>query len=157
MFDILFAKTFFLVGMMLIVTAITARINKEYETTLEAVSTFIGAFLFLFGISFFKEDTPLNIFLVACFAGIVGWSMGPTITHFGKRFKLRKFLKARDIKIKKEKGKTPVHYTENDKGEISIISAEDLKILLEEFEIEIRKGGDPYNKKWQEIIRNAKN
>ena len=42
MFGILFAKTFFLVGMMLAITTITSRINKDYETGMEAILTFLG-------------------------------------------------------------------------------------------------------------------
>ena len=47
-FDILFVKTFFLVGVMLIITSITTRINKDYETITEAVLTNLGLFGFLF-------------------------------------------------------------------------------------------------------------
>jgi len=157
MFDVLFAKTFFLVGLMLVITTITTRINKEYETTLEAVLTFIGVFVFLFAITFFSEVFPLNILLVSCFAGIMGWSLGPTITHFGKRFKLNKFLKARNIKLEKDsdnKEKT-IYYKEDSNGEMEIISPEGIEELLKEFEIEIEKGGDPYNKTWQDTVFQA--
>ena len=54
MFGILFAKTFFLVGMMLVITTITTRINKAYETTAEMVLTILGTFGFLFAITFFS-------------------------------------------------------------------------------------------------------
>ena len=157
MFGILFAKTFFLVGMMLVVTTITTRINKAYETTFEAILTFLGVFVFLFAITFFKDIFPLNILLVACFAGVVGWSMGPTITHFGRRFKLKRFLKARNIQSKKDpkiKGKQ-IHYKESKEGEMQIIAEEELDNLLKEFEVEIEKGGDPYDKKWQDIVFQA--
>ena len=89
MISILFAKTFFLVGLMLVITTICTRINKEYETTLEAILTFLGTFVFLFAITFFSDIFPLNIFLVSCFAAIIGWSLGPTITMIGKRFKFK--------------------------------------------------------------------
>ena len=163
MFGILFAKTFFLVGLMLVITTIAARINKEYETTLEFVLTFFGSFLFLFGVTYFSDIFPLNILLVSCFAGIVGWSMGPTITHFGRRFKLKRFLKARDIKSKSNpdnKNET-IYYTENkDKrsksyGEMQFIEGKELEELFSTFEVEIEKGGDPYNKKWQNIVFQA--
>ena len=108
MFGILFAKTFFLVGMMLVITTITTRINKVYETTVEMVLTILGTFVFLFAITFFSHIFPLNLLLVACFAGVVGWSMGPTITHFGRRFKLKRFLKVRNIKTKKDSEKKNV-------------------------------------------------
>ena len=157
MFGILFAKTFFLVGMMLVITTITTRINKAYETTLEAVLTILGSFVFLFAITFFKHIFPLNILLVACFAGVVGWSMGPTITHFGRRFKLKRFLKARNIQSKTDPDnkKKTIHYKESKEGEMQIIAEEELDNLLKEFEVEIEKGGDPYDKKWQDIVFQA--
>ena len=36
-----------------------------------------------------------------------------------------------------------------------IIKGEELESLLQEFEKEIEKGGDPYNKKWQNIVFQA--
>ena len=157
MFDILFAKTFFLVGMMLAVTTITSRINKEYETTSEAVLTFLGSLVFLFAVSYFSDIFPLNILLVACFSGIVGWSMGPTITHFGRRFKLKRFLKERNINSKKDPDNKSVtiYYIESKNEDIQIIADEDLENLFQAFEIEIDKGGDPYNKKWQDTVFQA--
>ena len=157
MFDILFAKTFFLVGMMLIITTVTTRINKEYETTIEAVLTFLGGFVFLFAVTFFAEIYPLNLFLVACFAGVVGWSLGPTITHFGRRFKLKRFLKSRSIEVKKdpEDKNTVLYFRNSSNGEQEIIHEEEVVKLLAEFELEIEKGGDPYNKKWQDTVFQA--
>lgn len=101
MFDILFARTFIIVGGMLIVTAITARINKAFETSKEMWVTIISTFAFLFAIIFLADIYPLNLILVAIFAALLGWEIGPTIEHFGKRFKFRKFLKSRGVIIKK--------------------------------------------------------
>ena len=101
MFDILFARTFFIVGGMLIITAITARINKTFETAKEMWITIIGTFAFLFTIIFFADIYPLNLLLVAIFSALIGWQIGPTIEHFGKKFKLRKYLKNRGVVIKK--------------------------------------------------------
>lgn len=157
MFDILFVKTFFLVGMMLAITTITTRINKAYETGKEALLTIGGTFVFLFAISFFSHIFPLNLFLVGCFAGVVGWSLGPTITYFGKRFKLKRFLKARGIKQKKddEDKEKVIRYTENTEGELKIITEKEWEELNQEFEVEISKDGDPYNKAWQDIVFQA--
>jgi FtsH-binding integral membrane protein len=157
MFGILFAKTFFLVGMMLVITTITTRINKAYETTAEMVLTILGTFGFLFAITFFSHIFPLNLLLVACFAGVVGWSMGPTITFYGRRFKLKRFLKARNIKTKKdsEKENVVIYYKESAGGDIEVVSEKELDTLLKDFEVEIEKGGDPYDKKWQDIVFQA--
>jgi len=101
MFDILFARTFIIVGGMLIVTAITSRINKAFETTKEMWITIIGTFAFLFAIIFFADIYPLNLFLVAIFSALIGWQIGPTVEHFGIRFKMKKYLKSHGIVIKK--------------------------------------------------------
>ena len=101
MFDILFARTFIIVGGMLIITAITARINKAFETAKEMWITIIGTFAFLFAIIFFADVYPLNLLLVAIFSALIGRVIGPTIEHFGKRFKMKKYLKSRGVVIKK--------------------------------------------------------
>ena len=142
---------------MLVITTITTRINKAYETTAEMVLTTLGTFGFLFAITFFSHIFPLNLLLVACFAGVVGWSMGPTITFYGRRFKLKRFLKARNIKTEKESEKKDVviYYKESDGGDIEVVSEKELDTLLKDFEVEIEKGGDPYDKKWQDIVFQA--
>ena len=62
MFDILFAKTFLIVGVMLIITTFFARINKAYETTSEAIINIAGTFIFLFAIMYYDNVYPLNLF-----------------------------------------------------------------------------------------------
>ncbi|MDF1682613.1 MAG: Bax inhibitor-1 family protein [Patescibacteria group bacterium] len=101
MFDILFVRTFIIVGGMLIITAITSRINKAFETAKEMYITIIGTFAFLFAIIFFADIYPLNLLLVGIFSALIGWQIGPTIEHFGKRFKMRKYFKSRGVIIKK--------------------------------------------------------
>ena len=46
--NLLMSRTFLILGGMLVVTTITSRLNKAYETSLEAVFTIGGTFLFLF-------------------------------------------------------------------------------------------------------------
>lgn len=72
MFDILFSRTFIIVGGMLIITAITSRINKAYETAKELWITIIGTFAFLFATIFFADIYPLNLLLVAIFSALIG-------------------------------------------------------------------------------------
>ena len=100
MYDILFAKTFFIVGLMLIITTFFSRINKAYETTSEALITILGSFASLFAIMFFSENYPTNLILVAIFSGFIGWSMGPTISAIGESFKMKKYLKKAGVKSK---------------------------------------------------------
>ncbi|MCC7051356.1 MAG: hypothetical protein IT239_06230, partial [Bacteroidia bacterium] len=95
MFDILFARTFILVGGMLIITAITSRINKTFETEKEVLITIFGTLAFLFAIIFFANFYPLNLFLVAIFSALIGWQIGPTIEFLGKRFKMKQYFKNR--------------------------------------------------------------
>ena len=157
MFDILFVKTFFIVGLMLIITTICTRINKEYETTAEALFTVLGAFIFLFAITYFSHIFPLNIFLVSCFAGVVGWSLDPTITSLGRDWKFRKLLKKKGVKTKKDKKDKDIiiYYKEDKKGQIQIIPDKEIEELRADLEEKISRGGDPYLKEWQNIVFQA--
>ncbi len=101
MFDILFARTFLIVGGMLVITSFTARINKSFETKKEMWITIIATFVFLFAIVFLANFYPLNLFLVAAFSALMGWEIGPTIESIGKTYKMKKFLKSRGINLKK--------------------------------------------------------
>ncbi len=101
MFDILFARTFFIVGGMLIITAITSRINKETETLTEFWISVIGLFGFLFAIVFFADVYPLNLVLIAIFSGFIGWIIGPSIVYLGKRYTFRQYLKSKGVSLKK--------------------------------------------------------
>jgi len=93
MYDTLFAKTFLIVGFMLVITTFFSRINKAYETQSEAIITIVGSFGSLFAIMFFSDVYPLNLVLVAIFSGFIGWSMGPTVSALGENFKMRKYKK----------------------------------------------------------------
>ena len=93
MYDILFAKTFLIVGVMLVITTFFARINIAYETTSEAIINIAGTFIFLFAIMYFDDVYPLNLVLVAIFSGFIGWSIGPTVSSLGERFKMKKYKK----------------------------------------------------------------
>ena len=101
MFDILFARTFFIVGGMLLITALTARLNKAFKSAAEMIITVGGTFAFLFLVVLFAHYYPANLILVAVFSALVGWQIGPTIEFFGKRFKRNKFLKSRGITLNK--------------------------------------------------------
>lgn len=112
MVDILFARTFMIVGAMLILTAITAKKNRVFETSTEMWVTVIASFALLFAVMGFANQFPINLILVGGFSLAIGWSIGPTIEHFGTRFKLRKFLKDKGNPLKKGGTATPEQLAE---------------------------------------------
>ena len=112
MVDILFARTFMIVGAMLILTAITAKKNRVFETSTEMWVTVIASFALLFAVMGFANQFPINLILVGGFSLAIGWSIGPTIEHNGTRFKLRKFLKDKGTPLKKGGTATPEQLAE---------------------------------------------
>lgn len=112
MVDILFARTFMIVGVMLILTAITAKKNRVFETSSEMWFTVIASFALLFAVMGFANQFPINLILVGGFSLVIGWSIGPTIEHFGTRFKLRKFLKDKGTPLEKGGTATPEQLAE---------------------------------------------
>ena len=112
MVDILFARTFMIVGAMLILTAITAKKNRVFETSTEMWVTVSASFALLFAVMGFANQFPINLILVGGFSLAIGWSIGPTIEHNGTRFKLRKFLKDNGTPLKKGGTATPEQLAE---------------------------------------------
>lgn len=133
MFNVLFSRTFIIVGGMLLITAIGARINKAFETGKEMFITIIGTFIFLFAVIFFANSFPVNIIMVGIFSGLMGWQIGPMIEFYGKKFKLKKFLKEKNVILKK--GEFPS------------------KELTEEFEKNLLM--DPHANEWHNIVFQA--
>ncbi len=161
--DILFFKTFFLVGGMLLITSIGARVNKAYETILEAVLTIGGTFLTLFVVYSQRDDFPTNLLALAAFSFCIGWSMGPTITMFGERFKFRKYsqrigLKSKVVEKKKsfwggnENKKTIFFFEDSPKKVFEYNSPEFIKIQNQFKEEVLSKDKDPYSQKWQNNV-----
>ena len=161
--ETLFFKTFFLVGGMLLITSIGARINKAYETTMEAVLTIVGSFLTLFIVYSLRHDFPTNLLALSAFSFCIGWSMGPTITMFGERFKFRKYsqkigLKSKVVEKKKsfwgsnENKKTVYYYKDSPEKNFEYDSSEMVGIR-NKFKKEIlAQDSDPYSQKWQNNI-----
>ena len=112
MIDILFAKTFFIVGSMLCLTAVTAKYNRYFETAYEAWATILITFLLLFLIFGFSETYPLNLIIVAAFALVMGWMIGPTIEIIGENFQLRKYLRDKGEPLESGKVATPEQIAE---------------------------------------------
>jgi FtsH-binding integral membrane protein len=161
--EVLFFKTFSLVGGMLLITSIGARINKAYETTFEATLTTAGAFLTLFIVYSLREYFPTNLLALTAFSFCIGWSMGPTITIFGERFKFRKYsqksgLKSKVVEKKKsfwggnENKKTVFYYKDSPEKKFEYDSSEMVRVR-NKFKKEIlAQDDDPYSQKWQNNI-----
>lgn len=161
--ETLFFKTFFLVGGMLLITSIGARINKAYETTLEAVLTIGGTFLTLFIVYSLRHDFPTNLLALTAFSFCIGWSMGPTITMFGERFKFRKYsqkigLKRKVVEKKKSfwggnENKKTVFYYKDSPEKVFEYDSSEMVGVRDRFKKEIlSQDSDPYSQKWQNNI-----
>ena len=161
--ETLFFKTFFLVGGMLLITSIGARINKAYETTMEAVLTIVGSFLTLFIVYSLRHDFPTNLLALTAFSFCIGWSMGPTITMFGERFKFRKYsqkigLKSKVVEKKKSfwgsnENKKTVYYYKDSPEKIFEYDSSEMVGIRNKFKKEIQaQDSDPYSQKWQNNI-----
>ena len=170
MYDILFAKTFFIVGFMLIITTFFSRINKAYETTSEALITILGSFASLFAIMFFRENYPTNLILVAIFSGFIGWSMGPTISAIGESFKMKKYLKKAGVKSKTvvtdkkkfidkifgaEDEKKTMYYEKSNPTELFEMESEKYKSIVDEIKSSNNFKKDNYHQEWQNVVFQA--
>ena len=161
--EILFFKTFSLVGGMLLITSIGARINKAYETTFEAVLTIGGTFLSLFVVYSLRDNFPTNLFALSAFSFCIGWSMGPTITLFGERFKFRKYqkkigLNSKVVEKKKSfwgdnENKKTVFYYKNSPEKVFEYDSSEMVEVRNKFKKEVlAQDNDPYSQKWQNNI-----
>jgi FtsH-binding integral membrane protein len=148
---------------MLLITSIGARINKAYETTMEAVLTIGGTFLTLFIVYSLRDDFPSNLLALVAFSFCIGWSMGPTITMFGERFKFRKYsqkigLKSKVVEKKKsfwggkENKKTVFYYKDSPNKVFEYDSPELVKIRNQFKEEVLSIDKDPYSQKWQNNV-----
>jgi FtsH-binding integral membrane protein len=155
---------------MLIVTTISSRLNKAYETGAEAFLTIGGSFLFLFLVMIFADSYPINLILVAIFSGFIGWSLGPTIAYIGEAFKFRKYLKSKAVLSKAVKKnpnptfweklmgsndeKKTVYYYKSDPTNIFDKKSDEFKQLKDDFDKNILHH-DRYNQEWQNVVFQA--
>ncbi|MDD3302479.1 MAG: Bax inhibitor-1 family protein [Candidatus Gracilibacteria bacterium] len=100
MFDILFARTFCIVGGMLLITALFAYLSKNSKGGNFSVMLII-IFVVLFMIMFFGNIFPLNLILVGIFSALLGWVTGPAVKGAGDKYKIKLFLKERGIVLAK--------------------------------------------------------
>ena len=104
--EVLFIKTFCLIGAMLIITSIGAKLNKVYETLAECVITVSGMLGFIILVHIHAHEYPMNLFCLGMVSLFVGWSLGPAITGLGNRFMFRKFLEKIGVETKLVEVKT---------------------------------------------------
>ena len=104
--EVLFIKTFCLIGAMLIITSIGAKLNKVYETLTECVITVSGMLGFIILVHIHAHEYPMNLFCLGMVSLFVGWSLGPAITGLGNRFMFRKFLEKIGVETKLVEVKT---------------------------------------------------
>lgn len=159
--NILFVRTFLILGGMLILTTIAARLNKAFETRLEFAFTVFGQFLFLVVIYVNADKFPSNLVACALFSILIGWSLGPTISYIGEEFKFRKYLKSKGIRtksIKKEKSwwgaeeeKKTVYYYHSDPEDLFDAKSDVIQNLRSDFEKNILPH-DRYSQEWQNIV-----
>ena len=170
MINILFAKTFIIVGLMLIVTTFFSRINKAYETKSEFVITIGGSFLFLFAIIAYKNMYPLNLIFVGIFSGFIGWSIGPTVSSLGEYFKMRKYKKEAGLFSKtvvtkkttpmerlfgaKDEKKT-MYYEKSNPAELFDIESKKYLIIIEKIKASNNFKKDNYHQEWQNVVFQA--
>ena len=168
--NLLMSRTFLILGGMLIITTITARLNKAYETSTELFITVGGSFLFLFSIMIFADSYPINLIVVAIFSGFIGWSLGPTIAYIGESFKFRKYLKSKMVlskSIKREQSPTfwekfmganeekkTGYYYKSEPSKIFDRNSNEFKELKDDFDKNVLHH-DRYNQEWQNVVFQA--
>ena len=170
--NLLMSRTFLILGGMLVVTTITSRLNKAYETATEAFITIGGSFLFLFMVMIYGDSYPLNLIMVAIFSGFIGWSLGPTIAYIGEQFKFNKFLKSKFVLSKTvKKGsddklgfwekysgsndeKKTIYYYKSEPTKTFDDKSDDFKKLKDDFDKNVLSH-DRYNQEWQNIVFQA--
>ena len=167
---LLMSRSFLILGGMMVITTITSRLNKAYETGTEAFITIGGSFLFLLLVLIYGDSYPLNLIMVAIFSGFIGWSLGPTIAFIGERFTFRKYLKSKGIlskTIKKNPNPTfsermfgagnekkTVYYSKTEPTKFFDNMSDEFKKLKDDFDKNILNH-DRYNQEWQNVVFQA--
>ena len=147
--EVLFIKTFCLIGAMLIITSIGAKLNKVYETTAECVITLVGMLGFIFLVHMHADEYPMNLFCLGMVSLFVGWSLGPAITGLGNKFMFRKFLgkigvatKMVEVKTKwsflsTNKIKKPQYYYKDAPEKVFEVNSSEVREFRRRFEEEV--------------------
>jgi len=100
MFDILFARTFIIVWVMLLITAYATYINKKAKPV--GWPLIVIMFILLFVINIYWGIYPINLLLVWLFALIMWWIIAPSIKSIWNNIKTKKFMKEKGIVLGKD-------------------------------------------------------
>ena len=164
--DLLMVRTFSIVGGMLVISSIGARLNKAYETFWEKFWTILGFFLSLVLIISYSDTFPHNLIACGIFSAFGGWSLGPSIGYIGERFKWRKYLKDKGVKSKDlnrpsgfwvtTEEKHIVYYFEGDEENYFELKSDKMRELEDDFINNVLAiDDDPYNQLWQNVVFQA--
>ena len=128
-------KTFLIVGVMLSITAISARINKAFETKWEFWGLFLGIIALIFIIP--MTSFPINLVLTLVFAGLMGLLIGPSIKGMMVSFVVRQNLKKQGY----------------DKKKLKTVSSEEQQRLITQSEKEVMEGLHPsFVADWNKVL-----
>ena len=171
----LYTKTFLIISGMLLITTITSRINKIYETTLEAVITFLGSFIFLICLmvlNYVNYDTNVLFVVLIFFSAFIGWSLGPTMTALSDKFMFNRYLKKIGLKSKfkygfterikkgggfnKDVAEKKVYFLNSSPNEVFEKNSEKFLELRHQFESNISDlDKEEYKKEWRDKVFQA--
>ncbi len=153
--NILFVKTFSIVGGMLLITTIFSRINRDFETWTESFINTLGILLFLILAWAYGDQFPINIIMVGIFSGLIGWSLGPLIVKVGKNFRFKEYLKTIGVKKIESEGKLLFYY-ENDGLNPFESDSDKMEKIKNKFNKEvIEKDHFTYSEKWRNVVFQA--
>lgn len=102
--NLLFSRTMIIVAGMLLITGITTRFNKTFESKREYWVTFWLTIWLLFVIGSFSDQYPVNLILVGLLSALIGWQIWPVLSWYQQSAKLKEFAHARNIVYDKKQG-----------------------------------------------------
>ncbi len=136
--NFLVLKTFIILAIMLLVTALASKRNHAFEIKIEFWLLFIGSLLLIFVIP--VMSFPINLALTLVFAFLIGSLIGPGIKTLMLRYVTRSILKKQGLT----------------KAQIKELNTEELSQRVASVQIEIEQGNQhPVIKEWNNIFQLA--
>ncbi|MBP6860152.1 MAG: Bax inhibitor-1 family protein [Candidatus Pacebacteria bacterium] len=133
--DLLAIRTFAIVGVMLVVTAFSTRLNKAFETAWEMWGLFIGLIALVIITPMFSF--PINLGLALIFSVVMGLVIGPGIRGMMLNFVTRKRLESEGYSAERLKG----------------MPKEEVEMLAKRIHDEFEQGGhDALATEWNNVV-----